>query len=68
MNWDNLAAAYKRRSVEVSTAPIYGILNTFNGRQLDKTFDSFSAAQDHIKKRRLNHFFKVIVVGRRAVK
>lgn len=68
MNWDDLAAAYKGISVETSATPIYGILNTFNGRRLDKTFDSFSAAQDHIKEQRLSHFFRVIVVGRIVVK
>lgn len=66
MNWNDLAAAYKRSFTDASTVPVYGILNTYNGKQLAKTFDSLSAAQDYIKDQRLNHFFRVIIVGRRV--
>lgn len=63
MNRNDLAAAYKRKTAGISEKPVYGILNTFNGKQLDKTFDSLSAAQDYMKDRRLSYFFRVIIVG-----
>lgn len=68
MNWNDLTAAYKRKSTGISTAPVYGILNTFNGRRLEKTFDAYSEAQAYIKNQRLSHFFRVTVVERRRVK
>lgn len=68
MNWNDLAAAYKRKSNGISTALVYGILNTFSGKQLEKTFDSYSEAQNYIKNQRLSHFFRVTVVGERVIR
>ena len=55
-SWDEISLQIRRAAKrEAKTGvPIYGILNTYDGRMLDIEFGSEYAAEDYIQTNRLN--------------
>lgn len=67
MTWNEITADYRR--LKLKAVPIYGIVDSYNGKILEKQFDSTQEAQEYIKENQLSRKeFYVSVIGKRGLK